>query len=112
MNPVGTLQLFRAEGLSFDVLDTPTLLMAELRSCLAQAGATVVAELVHRFEPQGVTGVFVLKESHCAFHSWPELGVLTVDVFTCGPTFQPKAFVGLLELSFGCHFSTTGTIQR
>jgi S-adenosylmethionine decarboxylase len=39
----------------------------------------------------GVTGFIVLAESHIAFHSYPELGYLAVDVFTCGPNAQPQA---------------------
>ena len=39
----------------------------------------------------GVTGFIVLAESHIAFHSYPELGFLAVDVFTCGPNAQPQA---------------------
>lgn len=39
----------------------------------------------------GVTGFVILAESHIAFHSYPELGFLAVDVFTCGPNAQPQA---------------------
>jgi len=39
----------------------------------------------------GVTGFIVLAESHIAFHSYPEMGFLAVDVFTCGPNAQPEA---------------------
>ena len=39
----------------------------------------------------GVTGFIVLAESHIAFHSYPELGFLAVDVFTCGANANPQA---------------------
>ena len=37
----------------------------------------------------GVTGFIVLAESHIAFHSYPESGFLSEDVFTCGPNTNP-----------------------
>lgn len=53
------------------------------------AGLTVVGECFHHFAPAangqaaGVTGVVLLAESHLAVHTWPEHGVVTLDVFVC-----------------------------
>lgn len=49
------------------------------------SGATVVNSTFHRFEPQGVSGVIVISESHFAVHAWPEHDYAAVDLFTCGP---------------------------
>jgi len=67
---------------------------AALRTlCLAAvdtAGLQPVGELFHRFTPPrqgathaGVTGVVLLAESHLAVHTWPELGVVTLDAYVC-----------------------------
>ena len=48
------------------------------------AGATVLAAHFHQFTPEGVTGVVLLAESHASVHTWPEAGLATLDVFTCG----------------------------
>ena len=68
---------------------------ASLRSCclaaVARAGLTPVGELFHRFvpaaapgaQPCGITGVVLLAESHLAVHTWPELGVVTLDLYVC-----------------------------
>ena len=48
------------------------------------AGATVLGARFHQFEPDGVTGVVLLAESHASVHTWPEAGLVTLDVFTCG----------------------------
>ena len=55
---------------------------------MREAGLLPVGELFHRFEPAGdeaagVTGVVLLAESHLAVHTWPEQGVVTLDVFVC-----------------------------
>jgi S-adenosylmethionine decarboxylase len=39
---------------------------------------------IHQFEPQGLTGIVLLAESHISIHTWPERGEAAVDVFTCG----------------------------
>jgi S-adenosylmethionine decarboxylase len=57
-------------------------------SAVALAGLTAVGELFHRFpqveqEPQGITGVVLLAESHVAVHTWPERGAVTLDVYVC-----------------------------
>ena len=66
--------------------------LAALRTlCLeavVAAGLTPVGELFHRFppvedEPQGITGVVLLAESHVAVHTWPERGAVTLDVYVC-----------------------------
>ncbi|PAP76150.1 adenosylmethionine decarboxylase [Rubrivirga marina] len=48
------------------------------------AGATVLGARFHQFQPEGVTGIVLLAESHASVHTWPEAGLVTLDVFTCG----------------------------
>jgi S-adenosylmethionine decarboxylase proenzyme len=56
---------------------------------VAEAGLHAVGDCFHAFTPApgqsvaGVTGVVLLAESHLAVHTWPELGVVTLDVFVC-----------------------------
>lgn len=45
---------------------------------------TVLTEHHHQFEPHGVSGVFVLAESHLSFHIWTELKFVSLDVYWCG----------------------------
>jgi S-adenosylmethionine decarboxylase len=57
-------------------------------SAVAAAGLNPVGELFHRFppvanQPQGITGVVLLAESHVAVHTWPERGAVTLDVYVC-----------------------------
>ena len=48
------------------------------------AGTTTMGYLFRPFQPQGVTGVVVIEESHLSIHTWPEHRYAAVDYFTCG----------------------------
>jgi len=55
---------------------------------IAGAGLRAVGSVFHPFvgddgQPQGVTGVVLLVESHLAVHTWPELHGVTADVYVC-----------------------------
>lgn len=47
-------------------------------------GFNVVGQCFYQFEPRGVTGVVLLEQSHISGHSWPELGFIAVDIYSCG----------------------------
>ena len=54
-----------------------------------KAGATVISQVRYRFgeeSPPGFAVVVLLDESHCSAHSYADLGLLAIDVFTCGRT--------------------------
>jgi S-adenosylmethionine decarboxylase len=53
-----------------------------------KSGATIVGSHFHSFDPQGVSGVVVIAESHFSVHTWPEHQYAAVDVFTCGESID------------------------
>jgi len=61
------------------------------------AGATVLKTAFQDFNPQGVSGVVVIAESHLTVHTWPEYGYAAVDVFTCGTKVDPWKAAGFLK---------------
>ena len=67
--------------------------LAHLRQAVHQAGLTIVNEAAFTFQPQGVSAVLLLAESHVALHFWPEKGKITVDIHICDfhHENQPKA---------------------
>jgi S-adenosylmethionine decarboxylase len=58
-------------------------LLAAVTECVAAARLTAVANVAYTFQPQGVSAVVVLEESHVAVHLWPERGRATVDIHVC-----------------------------
>ncbi|WP_240687018.1 adenosylmethionine decarboxylase [Amycolatopsis suaedae] len=94
------------------VLDDPAALRTALRSALTEAGATVRDLLTHRFQPQGVTVLAMLAESHASVHSYPELGTAFVDVFTCGEAADPERAVRLLASALDAGEVNLSTVRR
>ena len=73
-------------------IENPKELGELLIEAAKKAGNTPLNFTFHKFQPQGITGVLLLAESHIAFHSWPEVGYLAIDIFSCGKkTFPEKA---------------------
>ena len=72
---------------------------ATLRRCVEAARATLLHIHVHHFQPNGVSGVAVLAESHISIHTWPEAGYAALDVFMCGSA-DPDSCVPVLREAF------------
>lgn len=62
--------------------DLPTV-EAVLLDAARVAGLTAVSSTHHRFEPQGLSAVVILSESHIAAHTWPESGTGYVTLTSC-----------------------------
>jgi len=102
--PTGALglhTLWDLEGVSPDRLNDLELIEASMLRAARACGATVLGCKSHRFEPQGVTALLLLAESHLAFHSWPERGSAAVDLFSCSPAMDPGEVRRVLEEVFG-----------
>ena len=81
--------LVDCRNVSRDVcLDDGAMLAAMARGA-KRAGANVISQVRYQFghnSPPGFTGVVVLDESHCSCHTYADLGLVALDVFTCGRT--------------------------
>lgn len=80
-------------------LDDIDLIESTLRRCVDAAGATLLHIHLHHFQPNGVSGVAVLAESHISIHTWPENGYAALDVFMCGNA-EPDACIPVLREAF------------
>ena len=91
-----------------DVAEIETILC----EAVARAGATVVNTAMHRFSPQGISGVVLISESHVTIHTWPENGYAAVDIFTCGNRRVADKIREQLEKSLGAVGSHVQAIDR
>ena len=78
-------------------LDDEAFLRTSITTAAKSAGATLLNLITHHFEPQGVTGLALLAESHISIHTWPESGYAAVDVFTCGDHTMPEQACAVLS---------------
>jgi S-adenosylmethionine decarboxylase len=83
--------LLAYEGCRVD-LEDEALLDAALREAIEAAGATILSRTSTRFQPQGLSIVYLLAESHASIHSYPEHRSAFLDIFTCGTTCRPERF--------------------
>ena len=85
--------LFTLKSCPYGLLDDE----AHIRNVLVKAAQLCKSTLLdlssHKFDPQGVTAVALLAESHISIHTWPEVGMAVCDVFTCGDHTSPRAGV-------------------
>ena len=76
------------------------------------AGAKLLNLITYRFQPQGVTGLALLAESHISVHTWPESRYAAIDVFTCGQETMPEKACELLAKELGSNkFSLKSNID-
>jgi S-adenosylmethionine decarboxylase len=76
------------------------LLLETMSDAARSAGATVVSQIRYRFgeeSPAGCTAVVMLDESHCSVHTYADLGLLAMDIFTCGDTDPGRIWEGIQE---------------
>jgi S-adenosylmethionine decarboxylase len=76
-----------------DKLNDEEFIRETLLDAAIKGGAGILGIQSYKFEPQGVTAVVMLSESHENFHSWPELGSFSMDCYTCGDHVNTKLIV-------------------
>ena len=81
------LELYRCDC---DKLNDESFLRCILNRASKLANATVLNLISNKFEPQGVTAIALLAESHISIHTWPESNYSAIDIFTCGQNMLPE----------------------
>ena len=81
------LELYKCD---FEKLNDESFLRCTLNRAAKLAQATVLNLISNKFEPQGVTAIALLAESHISIHTWPESNYSAVDIFTCGQNMLPE----------------------
>lgn len=96
----------------FELLDDLEFLHRVMTEAARRCGATVVGENFIKFQPQGVTGVLVLSESHLSVHTYPEEGFAAIDCYTCGEHVDPQIACDYLATALGGHLAGYRALQR
>ncbi len=94
---MGNHILLSLYGSAFYLLDDLDGIRAAFEKAVEACGATVLNRFSHKFDPQGVTIVYALAESHISAHTFPENGSVAIDVYTCGDMNARKGMDVLIE---------------
>ncbi len=112
MNALGKHLLLELKDCDKGALDDLNFLKGIMIAAAGEAGATVLGESFHQFNPHGVSGGVIIAESHLFIHTWPECGYAAVDIFTCGDSVQPGKAVQKLIRELGAKSHSILEIQR
>lgn len=112
MNALGKHLLLELKDCDKEVLNDISFLKSVLLAAAGEAGATVLGESFHRFNPHGVSGVVIISESHLCIHTWPEHGYAAADIFTCGDSVQPQKAADILISKLGSKNHSILEVQR
>ena len=112
MNALGKHLLLELKDCDREVLNDLSFLKGMLQAAANEAGATVLGESFHQFNPHGVSGAVIIAESHLFIHTWPECGYAAVDIFTCGDSVKPEKAAKKIIQELGAKSHSMLEIQR
>ncbi len=102
MNVVGTHLLLELRQCNPALLNDLHYIKGSMKAAADQVGVHVIGESFHQFQPQGVTGILAISESHFCIHTWPEYGYAAADLFTCGTSLDPERAARFLADRLEC----------
>lgn len=82
-----------AFGVDKGILDDLDFLEMTMVQGVEKCGATVKGIQHQKFEPNGVTILLLLSESHFSIHTYPEHQFASIDCYTCGQHADPEIAV-------------------
>jgi S-adenosylmethionine decarboxylase len=83
------------------VVNDEKLILDGLTVGITRSGATLCGMQTKRFEPNGMTAIYLLSESHVSVHTYPDQRSLFFDAFTCGDHCTPEAILDELVAALG-----------
>ena len=84
-------------GCSFEHLNNLEFIKEAMLAAITESNMTMLTFTHHKFEPQGLTAIALLAESHMSIHTYPERGYAAIDVFTSGDTSRPEHVAKVLR---------------
>jgi S-adenosylmethionine decarboxylase len=99
-------------GCPAGLLDDHDLIRSQLKETTERYGLSLLKIVSNQFEPQGVTAIGLLAESHLSIHTWPEHCYAAVDIFTCGSDQNLHAACQFIAESLQARESTVLRLQR
>jgi len=98
--PSGQHLLVDLKNVEEAFLDSEERLAQAMIDVVEEANLTLLSYHGHALDPAGVSMAGILLESHISLHTWPSEGIITLDLFTCGPN-SLLPVVPVIERLFG-----------
>lgn len=111
-NPIGIQLMAELWECNKERIDNPKKIEEVMLNAARESGAKIIGSMFHEFEPQGISGVVVISESHLTIHTWPEQAYAAVDIFTCGEHTDPWKALGYLAREFEAEETHSMEISR
>ncbi len=95
--------VFAGRHMIFDVFGSPYCnnqnhVEQVMKQAIVSVGATILYSHFHDFgDGGGFTGVLVLSESHASVHPWPEVNLMTFDIYMCGICDPHQAMMTIID---------------
>ncbi|PYB67848.1 MULTISPECIES: adenosylmethionine decarboxylase [unclassified Thermoplasma] len=85
-------------GVDSELIATTERMFPIIEGAVEYGRLTKISSDYYQFRPRGASGIVLLAESHLSFHTWPEYGLVTLDIYTCGdPKTADDAFAYLVD---------------
>jgi len=99
-----------------NILDDKPLLTKRCIDAVEITQNKIIDMQAHQFEPQGISIVIMLAESHLALHTYPEENYVSIDIYSCGLKATPEKvlpfFNALFEPETVKYFEITRGVKR
>lgn len=112
MKKLGSQLIIEYYGCDKAILDDTNRIRQYMLTAAKKTGATIVGEVFHHFNPQGVSGAVIIAESHLSIHTWPEYNYAAVDFFTCGNTCDPQKGLTYLKEALKANGKSVKELER
>ena len=94
-------------GGSFGTLNDEEYLREVILRIIDKVQMTLLGIQSAKLNPQGVSVVAMLSESHLSIHTWPEHGTALIDLFTCGDGAKLHEHIDYIVQEFGGDVETS-----
>lgn len=94
---MGKHLLMEVYNVEFALLNSLNPLLDVVISAIQKSNMTILNTYYHEFNPQGLTIVICLEESHVSLHTFPENNCVSIDCYTCGKGNPRKIALQLLK---------------
>ena len=97
MTTIGRHLTIDMYGCSCEILNDFEFIKAAMLAAITGANLTLQDLVGHQTEPQGLTVIALLGQSHMSIHTYPELNYAAVDIFTYDDYSQADKALAILK---------------